>query len=74
MLLQNVRSSKMAKSDEEKLHSLMLNEEFWGVDVDEESGVLVYGHFKHVFKCIIAKYVSAAWKVRNALAHPSEVA
>ena len=29
------------KSDEEKLHS-MLNEEFWGVDVDEESG-LVYG-------------------------------
>ena len=28
------------KSDVEKLHS-MLNEEFWGVDVDEESG-LVY--------------------------------
>jgi len=59
------------KSDEEKLHS-MLNEEFWGVDVDEESG-LVYGPFKHAFKCI-AKYVSAAWKVRNALAHPSDVA
>ena len=35
------------KSDEEKLHS-MLNEEFWGVDVDEESG-LVYGPFKHAF-------------------------
>ena len=46
-----------SKSDEEKLHS-MLNEEFWGVDVDEESG-LVYGPFKHAFKCI-AKYVSAA--------------
>ena len=58
------------KSDEEKLHS-MLNEEFWGVDVDEESG-LVYGPFKHAFKCI-AKYVAAAWKVRNALAHPSDV-
>jgi len=58
-------------SDEEKLHS-MLNEEFWGVDVDEESG-LVYGPFKHAFKCV-AKYVSAAWKVRNALAHPSDVA
>ena len=55
----------------EKLHS-MLNEEFWGVDVDEESG-LVYGPFKHASKRI-AKYVSAAWKVRNALAHPSDVA
>ena len=53
------------KSDEEKLHS-MLNEEFWGVDVDEESG-LVYGPFKHAFKCI-AKYVAAAWKIRNAYA------
>ena len=60
-----------SKSDEEKLHS-MLNEEFWGVDVDEESG-LVYGPFKHAFKCI-AKYVSAAWKIRNAYAHPSDVA
>ena len=59
------------KSDEEKLHS-MLNEEFWGVDVDEESG-LVYGPFKHAFKCI-AKYVAAAWKIRNAYAHPSDVA
>ena len=38
------------KSDEEKLHS-MLHEEFWGVDVDEESG-LVYGPFKHAFNCI----------------------
>ena len=53
-----------SKSDEEKLHS-MLNEEFWGVDVDEESG-LVYGPFKHAFKCI-AKYVSAAWKIRLML-------
>ena len=59
------------KSDEEMLHS-MLNEEFWGVDVDEESG-LVYGPFKHAFKCI-AKYVAAAWKIRNAYAHPSDVA
>ena len=59
------------KSDEEKLHS-MLNEEFWGVDVDEESG-LVYGPFKHAFKCI-AKYVAAAWKIRNAYAHPSDAA
>ena len=59
------------KSDEEKLHS-MLNEEFWGVDVDEESG-LVYGPFKHAFKCI-AKHVAAAWKIRNAYAHPSDVA
>ena len=50
----------------------MLNEEFWGVDVDEESG-LVYGPFKHAFKCI-AKYVAAAWKIRNAYAHPSDVA
>ena len=56
---------------QEKLQS-MLNEEFWGVDVDEESG-LVYGPFKHAFKCI-AKYVSAAWKIRNAHAHPSDVA
>ena len=40
--------------------------------VDEESG-LVYGPFKHAFKCI-AKYVSAAWKIRNAYAHPSDVA
>ena len=55
------------KSDEEKLHST-LNEEFWGVDVDEESGP-----FKHAFKCI-AKYVAAAWKIRNAYAHPSDVA
>jgi len=54
------------KSDEEKLHS-MLNEEFWGVAVDEESG-LVYGPFKHAFKCM-AKYISAAWKIRNAHAH-----
>ena len=60
-----------SKSDEEKLHS-MLNEEFWVVDVDEESG-LVYGPFKHAFKCI-AKYVSDAWKIRNAYAHPSDVA
>ena len=93
------------KSDEEKLHS-MLNEEFWGVDVDEESGLVydydyimapqrgrpyganlgsmgrntgmymyiyVYGPFKHAFKCI-AKYVAAAWKIRNAYAHPSDVA
>ena len=59
------------KSDEEKVHS-MLNEEFWGVDVDEESG-LVYGPFKHAFKCI-AKYVAAAWKIRNAYGHPSDVA
>ena len=29
----------------------MLNEEFWGVDVDEESGLL-NGPFKHAFKCI----------------------
>ena len=29
-----------SKSDEEKLHS-MLNEEFWGVDVDEESGLVL---------------------------------
>ena len=42
------------------------------VDVDEESG-LVYGPFKHAFKCI-AKYVAAAWKIRNAYAHPSDVA
>ena len=49
----------------------MLNEEFWGVDVDEESG-LAYGPFKHAFKSI-AKYVSAAWKIRNAYAHPSDV-
>ena len=60
------------KSDEEKLHS-MLNEEFWGVDVDEESGLVVYGPFKHAIKCI-AKYVAAAWKIRNAYAHPSDVA
>ena len=59
------------KSDEEKLHS-MLNEVFWGGDVDEESG-LVYGPFKHAFKCI-AKYVSAAWRIRNAYARPSDVA
>jgi len=58
------------KSDEEKLHS-MLDEEFWGVDVDEESG-LVYGPFKHAFKCI-AKYVAAAWKIRNVHAHPCDV-
>ena len=38
----------------------MLSEEFSGVDVDEESG-LVYGPFKHASKCL-AKYVSAAWK------------
>ena len=42
------------KSDEEKLHS-MLNEESWGVDVDEESG-LVYGPFKHAFMCIAKFY------------------
>ena len=42
------------KSDEEKLHS-MLNEEFWGVDVDEESG-LVYGPFKHAFKLWLNMY------------------
>ena len=67
-----IRYNQMdGKSDEEKLHS-MLNEEFWGVDVDEESG-LVYGPFKHAFKCI-AKYVAAAWKIRNAYAHPSDVA
>ena len=48
------------------------NGEFWGVDVNEDSG-LVYGPFKHAFKCI-AKYVSAAWKIRNAYAHPSDVA
>ena len=33
-------------------------QEFWGVGVDEESG-LVYGPFKHAFQCM-AKYVSAA--------------
>jgi hypothetical protein len=55
-----------AKSDEEKLHC-MLDEKFWGVDVDEESG-LHYGPFKHAFKCM-AKYVSAAWKERNVHAH-----
>ena len=38
------------KSDEEKLHS-MLNEEFWGVAVNEESG-LVCGPFKHAFSCM----------------------
>ena len=56
-----------------KCHRPRTNEEFWGVDVDEESG-LVYGPFKHASKCI-AKYVSAAWKIRpNAYAHPSDVA
>ena len=29
----------------------MLNEKLWGVDVDEESG-LVYGPFKHAFNQI----------------------
>ena len=80
ILLQTTRESALSqadattldgKSDEEKVHS-MLNEEFWGVDVDEESG-LVYGPFKHAFKCI-AKYVAAAWKIRNAYGHPSDVA
>ena len=28
--------------------------------------------FKHAFKCI-AKYVAAAWKIRNAYAHPSDI-
>ena len=40
------------------------------------NGVFVnylYGPFKHAFKCI-AKYVAAAWKIRNAYAHPSDVA
>lgn len=61
----------MAKTDEEeKLHS-MLDENFWGADVDEESG-LVYGPFKHAF-CCLAKYISDAWKLRNSLAHPVQV-
>ena len=55
------------KSDEKKLHS-MLNEEFWGVAVNEESG-LVHGPFKHAFNSI-AKYVAAAWRIRNVHAHP----
>lgn len=55
-----------AKSNEEKLHC-MLDEKFWGVDLDEESG-LHYGPFEHAFKCM-AKYVSAAWKERNVHAH-----
>jgi hypothetical protein len=61
----------MAKSEEEKLHS-MLDEKFWGADVDEESG-LVYGPFTHAFSCL-AKYVCAAWKMRNVYAHPIHVA
>jgi hypothetical protein len=57
----------MTKPEEERLHS-MLDEKFWGVDVDEESG-LVYGPFKHAFSCL-AKYISAIWKMRNVFAHP----
>jgi hypothetical protein len=57
----------MTKHEEEKLHS-MLDEKFWGVDVDEESG-LAYGPFKHAFSCL-AKYISAIWKMRNVFAHP----
>ena len=56
----------VGKSDEEKLHS-MLDEEFWGVAITEESG-LVYGPSKHAVKCI-ARYVSAAWKVLGMLVH-----
>lgn len=59
----------MAKPEEEKLHS-MLDEKFWGADVDEEFG-LVYGPFKHAFGCL-AKYISAAWKMRNIFAHSAQ--
>ena len=45
----------------------MLIEEFWGVAVSKESG-LVYGPFKHACK-YIAKYVAAAWKIRDVHAH-----
>jgi hypothetical protein len=49
----------------------MLDEKFWGADVDEESG-LVDGPFTHAFSCL-AKYVCAAWKMRNVYAHPIHV-
>ena len=58
------------KADEEKLYS-MLNEEFWGVAINQDSG-LEYGPLKHASKCI-AKYVAAAWKIRNVHAHPCDV-
>jgi hypothetical protein len=40
----------MTKLEEEKLHS-MLNEKFWGADVDEDSG-LVYCPFTDAFSCL----------------------
>ena len=42
------------KSNEEKLHH-MLTEEFWGADVNEESGIQ-YGPFKHAFKFIASMF------------------
>ena len=54
------------KLEKEKLHC-MLDEKFWGVNIDEESGS-VEGPFVHAFDCV-SKYVSSAWALRNRYVH-----
>lgn len=58
------------KSEEEKLYC-MLDERFWGISVDEETG-RVCGPFVHAFECV-STYVSAAWSLRNRYAHMCDV-
>ena len=45
----------------------MLDEKFWGVNIDEESGS-VEGPFVHAFDCV-SKYVSSVWALRNRYVH-----
>ena len=59
-------NSLEGQSEEEKLYC-MLDERFWGISVDEETG-RVCGPFVHAFECV-SKYVSAAWSLRNRYAH-----
>jgi hypothetical protein len=58
------------QDQQQKLHS-MLSEQFWGIEAkDGEHNVP--GPFVHAFDCL-ARYVAAAWRIRNCIAHPPDV-
>jgi hypothetical protein len=57
MLLQRFRCRLVAKSEEEKLHSMLAEKH--GVQTLIEEPDLAYGPFTYAFSCL-AKYVAAA--------------